>query len=224
MTIDCEKYVLLIDGDNVNCSYLDSFVEYFERTYGTIEKIHLFGKLSSSYLDDWRYAYSDCFKEKTITYNVSENRKNGTDVRMVYVACKIFYVEKIKNVVIMSSDSDMTVLVDSLREEGNVMVAYCKDKVSEKYLKYLRDHDIVSLDLDLIRGELTETHLADIINTTMKSYISYKLGNNYFSYKAVIDWIVDRYPELQGKIDDKVLIDHLAGCKIRFNESGVIVS
>lgn len=220
--MDSKKYILLIDGDNVNCTYLEPFLNHIQQHYGEVCEIHLFGKLESTYLRDWKQMTSAPLK-KTICYNVSENCKNNTDIQMIHFAWKRFYGDHIHNFIIMSSDSDMQAVVSDLCSEAEVIIGYNRHKVAAKYLQYLKEHNVKSVDMDRIRGELSNASIDTIVNCTAQSYLEFKLGRDFFSYDTIIDWLKDRYPDITG-ITQERLISALDDYKLSFTPKGVKIS
>lgn len=212
-----KNYVLLIDGDNVNYTYLDPFIAYVKEHYGQISEINLFGKLSSSYLNDWKSINSD-----TIKYNLSDNCKNNTDIQMIHFAWKRFFRDNVHNFIIMSSDADMQAVVADLCSEAEVIIGYNTHKVSAKYLQFLHDRKVVSVDMDQIRGKLSQKEIMTIANKTAKSYLEYKLGNSFFSYDTILDWLKERYPDICS-ISKEQLVKMLGEFKLSFQANGVSI-
>ncbi len=190
------EYILLIDGDNVNCSYLDSFSKYIEEHYGTITEVHLVGKLKSSYLDDWKRAAKNI--PNLNTYNIEENHKNSTDIQMALIAFRKYFSENRRKFIILSSDSDMISVSTGLPADVEIIIGYSDRKASSRYLAELDRHSITRLDIDAIRGELSEDELREIVTKTMEAYINFKLSDKFFNYNTVQEWIVDRYPDIEG--------------------------
>ena len=220
--MDENSYILLIDGDNINYTYLDPFVKYVESKLGNICQIHLFGKLGSSYLDDWKHM-SKGYTEKTIFYDVSDSCKNDTDIQMIHFAWKCVYRDGLHKFIIMSSDSDMKAVVSDLCTEAEVVIGYNHHKVSAKYLQYLKEHKVTAIDLDEVRGPLSGRDVITIINCVTQSYLEYKLGEQYFSFDTILDWLHERYPDI-GNIDKDVLLRALAEYKVAFTKDGVSIS
>lgn len=220
------NYTLLIDGDNVNATYLKPLQEYITNVLGeNITNIYLFGKLRSSYLCDWKRAFPSDTTQGVIKYDISENSKNSADVRMLCVALQLYYNEGIRKFIIMSSDSDMESLVKGLADDAEVIVAYSSQKTSKKYLKRLHQQGVECIDLDGLRGPLDSANQDEILNQMMQSYIQFKLSNKYFSYGAVIDWIMDRYPELVElqEMRDANPYQFFRNIKLSFTPDGVQV-
>lgn len=218
-----EEYVLLIDGDNISSYYLPYLVEHIKDKFGGIAAIHLFGRMDSPYIEDWKNVYKS-YDDIIVTYNISENKKNSTDIYMVHIAWKLFYRDHVRKFVVVSSDSDLSVVVSNLQGEADVMVAYCPCKVGNKYLKFLRDNSIPLLNLDELSGEVSEKDLAEIITSTAHKYLAYKLSDKFFSYDTIIEWITKRHSELNGKLSKEILLKHLTNCQIRFESDGVTIT
>ena len=220
--MNTDAYILLVDGDNVNYTYLDPFIEYIQKNYGAISSIHLFGKLESSYLGDWKRV-GNTLIGKTICYNTNENCKNNTDIQMIHFAWKCFYRDNVHKFIIMSSDSDMQAVVSDLCTEAEVIIGYSRQKVSTKYLQFLKERKVLSVDMDSVRGDLTEEGVSSIIKYTAQSYLEYKLGNQFFSYDTIVDWIHERYPDIKN-VDRKKVLEALGDYKISFDKNGVKIS
>lgn len=211
------KYALLIDGDNINPSYLPSVIKYVESTGSELSSINLFGKLNSGYLDDWNQAYP---KGSVITkYNITENRKNSTDMRILSEAIRMYYEESIKHFIILSSDQDMESIIYALPADVEIVIGYCRHKTSKPYLKALSRKRIRTMDLDAIRGDLTPEQIKETINSALRCYLGFKLGASYFSYTALAEWISDRYPELKD-LKESEIVDALSDVKLTFTKEG----
>lgn len=195
-------YILLIDGDNVNCSYLNSFQKYIEDNYGAIAEMHLVGKLGSSYLNDWKYVAKEF--PNLVTYNIKDNHKNSADIQMALIAFQKYFSEHKRKFIILSSDSDMISVATGLPTDVEIIVGYSGRKASPRYLAELDRRAITRLDIDAIRGELSEDDLRKVVTKTMRAYISYKLSDKFFSYNTVQEWIMDRYPDLDGVTVDNI--------------------
>lgn len=194
-----KEYILLIDGDNVNCSYLDSFSKYIEENYGHIIEIHLVGKLKSSYLNDWKQAVKNI--SNLVTYNIEENHKNSTDIQMALIAFRKYFSENKRRFIILSSDSDMISVSTGLPADAEIIIGYSEQKASPRYLAELDRHSITRLNIDAIRGELSEEELREIVTETMKAYINFKLSDKFFNYNTVQEWVMDRYPDIDVTVD-----------------------
>lgn len=212
-------YILLIDGDNVNCSYLFPFMKYIESHFGPIAETHLFGKLKSSYLDDWKAA-SDNVPD--INTHVTENYKNSTDIQMVLVAFQKYFSENQRHFVILSSDSDMISVSAGLPSDAEVIIGYSARKASAKYLADLDSRGIKRIDIDSVRGELTDSELRSIVNKVIKTYISFKLSDKFFSYATVQEWLTDRYPDIDS-LTAKNIYKYCDNLTLQFNAAGVSV-
>lgn len=211
------EYILLIDGDNVNCSYLSPFFKYIEDAYGPIVETHLFGKLKSSYLDDWKLASSNT---PNIYTHAAENYKNSTDIQMVLIAFQKYFSEGRRHFVILSSDSDMISVSTGLPPDAKVIIGYSERKASPKYLADLDSRGIPRIDIDSIRGKLTDADLYTIVNKTMETYISYKLSNKFFSYATVQEWLTDRYPDIDSINTDNIY-KYCSEVTLQFTPDGV---
>lgn len=217
-----QGYILIIDGDNVNCSYFPSFTKYIEANFGTIAEIHLVGILKSSYLDDWKQMVQDY--PDIIMHTVENSHKNNADIQMALIAFqKYFSREAYRNFVILSSDSDMISVSSGLPSDTNLIIGYSKRKASSRYLSDLEKRKIIHVDIDAIRGELSEEDLRNIVNNTMKAYITFKLSDKFFSYNTVQEWLEDRYPGIESVNADSIYkyCNHLL---ISFTPNGVSVN
>lgn len=217
-------YALLIDGDNVNTSYLAPLEEYVEhKLNGRIHTTHLFGCLKSSYLDDWKRVFKK--NDTVVKYDISPSVKNSADVRMLCVALQLYYDKGIRNFIIMSSDCDMESLVEGLSKDASIIVAYSALRVSPKYIERLCKRKVSCLNLDDLRGPLKPSEVSSILQNMMESYIQYKLGENFFNYQTVLDWIGMRYPELKGvlTLQDRDPSSCFKDVKVTFTQEGAII-
>ena len=216
-----QGYILIIDGDNVNCSYLSSFTKYIEDHFGHILEIHLVGKLNSSYLDDWNQTLKS--NPNMFAHTVEENDKNSTDIKMAFIAFQKYFAEEAyRNFVILSSDSDMISVSAGLPSDVNLIIGYSKRKASPKYLADLDKRGITRIDIDSVRGELSEADLCAIVNKTMETYISFKLSDKFFSYATVQEWLEDRYPGIDS-INAANIHKYCKDLTIQFTPSGISI-
>ena len=213
-----DKYLFLIDGDNINWTYLHPAKVHLEQKGCMISGIYLFGKLNSTYLDDWKRVYPE--ESNLVAYNVAENTKNNTDMKILSVALQKYYFDGVRNFVILSSDADMLSLIETLPTDSQVFIGYVPYKPSSKYLKTLKDRNIGLLDLEDIRGPLSAEDKVVALNSMMQSYIRYKLSSNFFNYNTVLEWIGDRFPELKD-ISVQELQNSLAELTLKFTPDGV---
>ena len=214
-------YTLFIDGDNINQSYLPSVIKYIEDMHETIDSICLFGKLSSAYLDDWKANYPP--GSLVTHYNIYEGHKNSTDMRILGRALSMYYQDNIRKLMILSSDRDMLTVVTELPRDVQIIVGYCPAKTAKDYLENLKQHKVTTVDLDALRGSLTDDQKANITNSVMRSYLRFKLGASFFSYKTVQEWIADRYPDLQALAVDNLVKD-LQPITISFTQDGCVIN
>lgn len=212
--------LLLIDGDNVNFTYFQSVLKYLEESGEAIDSVHLFGKLSSKYIQDWKAFFSAWnFVER---YPVCANHKNATDIQMISLIFKMYYEKKARNFFILSSDSDFSYLLDQLPEDVNVRVGYCDDKVSPAYIEFLTAREIQGINLDQLRGPLTDGIRKDIVNTVLQAYLEFKLSPEFFSYDTVLSWVRHRYGDV-GLQSPEDIRRFCMDKKLVFDERGVQV-
>lgn len=211
------KYALLIDGDNTNPSYLPSVIQYVKNTGSELSSIILFGKLNSGYLNDWNQAYP---KDSLITrFNVTANRKNSTDMRILSEAIRMYYEEGIKHFIILSSDRDMDSVISAMPKDAEMIIGFCREKTAQQYLNVLARKKIQTIDLDALRGALTPEQIKETVNSALRCYLNYKLGTSYFSYAALAEWIADKYPDLKD-MKESELIKMLSDVKLTFAKDG----
>lgn len=213
-----KAYTILIDGDNINILQFTRFVDYLKSNGNSVQSTHLFGKLSSPFLADWKSI--DKFIDSVITYEVSSDKKNSTDMKMCSTIFNLYYSQNLRNFALLSSDSDMLTVIKDMPNDANFLVGYSRFKVAINYINLLSKQHVEHIDLDNILGELSEAEVKDVINSTLHSYLQFKLGSTYFSYNAIRDWIVDRYPCL-AELTTKQIINNLDPVTISFNSIGV---
>lgn len=186
-----KDFVILIDGDNVNFTYFQPILDRISAEGDTIKSVHLFGKLSSKYIQDWKAFFSMWnFIEQ---YPVCENHKNATDIQMIALIYKLYYEEHHKYFVILSSDSDFSYVLTKMPEDSEFLVGYCRDKVSDSYIEFLNHSRFQSVDLDELRGPINQKLMTDIVNTVLQAYLEFKLSSDFFSYATILSWICNRY-------------------------------
>ncbi|MEG2262812.1 MAG: hypothetical protein RSC43_00275 [Clostridia bacterium] len=214
------KTIIMIDGDNVNFTYYKPFLSYLASTNIEIAEVHLFGKLASKYVQDWKAFLhpGSIFMECPVT----ANRKNSTDIQLISMICQKYHIEGFRHFCLLSSDSDFGYIATTLPENCKLIVGYCGCKVASSYVKFLRANKIQAVDLDLLRGPITGQLKTDMVNTILKSYLEFKLSENFFDYATLTSWLRHRFgdtcvaspEEVQSLCKDK---------RISFSPAGVII-
>lgn len=212
-------YVILVDGDNINWSYYDTAQKY-ARQFGNVGRTHLFGKLSSLYLDDWQRVFP---ADDVIQYDITENRKNSTDMRMLATALRLYFDSGVRCFFILSSDSDMEAIISNMPKDAKMIVGYVPQKTAAKYLLSLQNRGVECVDLDQLRGRLSSAQIEEICKGVMQAYIKYKLGSSFFSYDTVKQWMEERYPETTSLSVDAI-IAQLKPMQLSFTKEGIQLS
>lgn len=212
--------LILIDGDNINFTYFQSVLKHLEDNGEQIDSVHLFGKLSSKYIQDWKAFFSAWnFVER---YPVCANHKNATDIQMISLIFKMYYEKEARNFLILSSDSDFSYLLDQLPKDVSVRVGYCDGKVSDAYIKFLEERQIPGINLDQLRGPLTDDIREAVVNTVLQAYLEFKLSPEFFSYDTVLSWVRHRYGDI-GLQSAEDIRRFCKDKKLVFDERGVQV-
>lgn len=213
--------VILIDGDNVNFTYYKPLVEFFESHGITVSEVNLFGKLASKYVQDWRSFLKE--GSKFVECPVAANRKNSTDIQIINMVYQKYHSEHIKYFCLMSSDADFSYILTTLPEDCMCAVAYCKERTAVSYIDFLNENNIPSVNLEDLRGPITEELRKEIVNTILTSYLEYKLSPNFFDYATVASWTKHRFgnsfalsaDDIQKMCESKVLEFTPEGVKVK---------
>ncbi len=204
----------------MNFTYFQPLYRYLTARNYEIVELHLFGKLNSKYVQDWH-----SYLQPTILiheYPVIENCKNSTDIQMMNIIYKKYYSDGIKHYCLLSSDSDFAYILTTLPEDCDIFVAYCDDKVSESYISYLKTSKILHVEMNTMRGEVTDVLRGEIVDTVLASYLSFKLGKEFFNYETLLSWIHRRYGDIG--INTASDVQKLCGPKaLTFNADGVCI-
>ncbi len=218
--METREILIMIDGDNVNFTYFNPIVNWVEQNGYTIKGVHLFGKLNSKYIQDWKAYFSVWpFVDQ---YPVCENHKNVTDIQMIAVAYKMYYEEDQRDYLIMSSDSDFSYMLSQFPNDSHFIVAYCPEKTSDSYISFLHEHGFETIDLDALRGPLTDKLRKDIVNTVLQAYLEFKLSPEYFKYDILLSWIHNRYGNI-GLNSAKEVMPLCSDKQLVFSQDGVKV-
>lgn len=213
-----KSYAILIDGDNINVLQYKRFIEYITNKGDSVQSVHLFGKLKSPFLAEWKNI--DDFIGSVVTYDVSANKKNSTDMRMCSTIFNLYHEHGLRTFGLLSSDSDMLTVIENVPKDANFLIGFSRFKVASAYLNALTEQHIQHVDLDGLIEELSPEEIKGIINNTLLSYLRYKLSPSYFSYDAVRDWILDRYPCLSAVSVDEIL-NNANEVTLSFSKDGV---
>ncbi len=218
--MESKDILIMIDGDNVNFTYFKPIINWVEKNGYTIKGVHLFGKLNSKYIQDWKAYFSVWpFIDQ---YPVCENHKNATDIQMISVVYKLYYEQAQKNYLILSSDSDFSYMLTQLPEDTKFVIGYCPDKTSASYLDFLHTHDFETIDLNALRGPMTEELQKDIVNTVLQAYLEFKLSPEYFKYDILLTWVNNRYGDI-GINSAEEIMPLCSDKQLVFNQHGVKV-
>lgn len=218
--MDLQDLLILIDGDNVNFTYFQSVLTWAEQAGYSVKGVHLFGKLNSKYIQDWKAFFSTW--PFISQYPVCENHKNAADIQMMAVIYKMYYEEHQRCFMILSSDSDFSYLLTQIPTDTKFIIGYSPEKVSAAYLDFLNEHGIQSLNLDDLRGPITPGLMKDIVNTVLQAYLEFKLSPEYFSYDTLLSWITNRYGNI-GFESSASVREFCEDKQLVFDERGVHV-
>lgn len=123
---------MLIDADNVPCSYVKPMLEEIAR-YGVPTVKRIYGDWTQSTVTGWK----NVLLENAITpiqqYSYTQG-KNSTDSAMIIDAMDILYENRLDGFCIVSSDSDFTRLATRLRESGKRVIGIGEQKTPNPFI------------------------------------------------------------------------------------------
>lgn len=132
---------ILVDCENTNVYKLYCMLlgikEKFKDGFSKIRKICLYDDIHTT--NAWKLLHR--FTEIKIEHNLIERvveNKSLVDIQLSTGACKAYYEDKIRNFILVSSDSDFFGLINSL-PLCNFQVAVEKDNVSDQVLDAMDD-------------------------------------------------------------------------------------
>lgn len=185
--------IVFIDADNINSTYYIPLKTHLIENYNCNLEVYLFGNIRNRHLSDW----DELIESEGIIVDLAAPGKNSSDMKLINLLYSKYYGDNIKDFCIVSSDSDFQYTLKSLPKEANILLAYSRHKVSQSYLTLVNKLGLGLIDLESIRGPLTDEGVYNVINTVLTSYLEYKLSEEFFSYSALAKWIEVRFPELK---------------------------
>lgn len=134
-----EKIIaLLIDGDNVPSSYIDA-IEQEASIMGRITHKRLYYTYNNGIPNGWADKLNphSLRPVQVMPYrnNINETVKNVADAALIVDAMDIMYQGTVNTVFIVASDSDYTVLVKRLKEDGIYVIGAGKAQTPHAFVK-----------------------------------------------------------------------------------------
>lgn len=128
-----QKLAVLIDADNISCSFISPLLDEIAK-YGVISVKRAYGDWSSPRLNNWRKKLKPHAITPVQQFAYTKG-KNATDVTMVIDAMDLLYSNHFNIFCIISSDSDFTRLASRIRENGIAIYGFGTDKTPESLIK-----------------------------------------------------------------------------------------
>ncbi len=117
--INNHKIAILVDGENINCKYIDSILELLGY-FGNVTIRRVYGNFNSPFMKNW--------KAKLVTFEMKEVQpdttgKNSTDWELGLDATEVLrHNHSIDCYCIASGDSDFLPLVHFLKKHGKTVI------------------------------------------------------------------------------------------------------
>lgn len=188
------RLALLIDADNISAKYLPTILNEIPR-YGITTYRRIYGDFTDPQAAAWRDKLLDNSIRPIQQFsNIKSHKpgehagKNATDSALIIDAMDILYAEKVDGFIIVSSDSDFTLLAQRLRESNKIVVGMgrnhtsisfrhaCTSFVNIEYLSKLDEKDSGSDDAtdessDQTDDGITTTVTLDDVETVVAGII-----------------------------------------------------
>ncbi|HOA33805.1 MAG: NYN domain-containing protein [Clostridiales bacterium] len=126
------RMAVLIDADNVSCSYAKPMLEELAR-YGTPTVKRIYGDWTSPNLSNWKAILLENAIIPVQQYSYTTG-KNSTDSALIIDAMDLLYTGNLDCFCIVSSDSDFTRLATRLREAGKKVIGIGEEKTPKPFI------------------------------------------------------------------------------------------
>ena len=126
------RLAVLIDAENVPCSYVKSLMEEITR-YGTPTIKRIYGDWTRRVVTGWKNVLVQNAITPIQQYSYTTG-KNSSDSAMIIDAMDILYAGNTDGFCIVSSDSDFTRLATRLRESGKKVYGFGEKKTPSSFI------------------------------------------------------------------------------------------
>ena len=126
------RLAVLIDAENVPCSYVKNLMEEITR-YGTPTIKRIYGDWTRRVVTGWKNVLLQNAITPIQQYSYTTG-KNSSDSAMIIDAMDILYAGNIDGFCLVSSDSDFTRLATRLRESGKKVYGFGEKKTPSAFI------------------------------------------------------------------------------------------
>lgn len=212
-------FVLLIDGDNVQLSYMPYLLEeIFKYRKPIINRIYL-NKSSIEKVSQWDSLITEYSLDPQYVPN-NTTSKNAVDIALAVDMMELLYTRpEITHFLLVSSDSDFTYLAKYIVAQGKVIIGFGESKTPKSFMKsctnfvnvqrYLPEVE-QSSDLNLTQDdELTCDDLVSLEHLLLQVYEdAHRDANGWSHVSNLRKKMLEKVPEFQGSYYSN--IQHLA--------------
>lgn len=126
------RLAVLIDAENVPCSYVKNLMEEITR-YGTPTIKRIYGDWTRRVVTGWKNVLVQNAITPIQQYSYTTG-KNSSDSALIIDAMDLLYAGNTDGFCIVSSDSDFTRLATRLRESGKVVYGFGEKKTPSSFI------------------------------------------------------------------------------------------
>lgn len=194
---ELKKIAILIDADNAQLSKLKSILDEIS-THGHIIVKRAYGDWSNPVLKHWKDELNHLAIQpiQQFAYTIG---KNATDAAMIIDAMDLLYTEKYDAFVLVSSDSDFTMLASRLRSSEVYVFGVGEKKTPQSFINACDDF-ILTEYLGVPHAELEHTK-----TTASESYRSSSVQimdeQNINDVITLLDFAYDKYQDEDGWVN-----------------------
>lgn len=167
--VEKEETEIFVDCDNSDFFKFVNFLRVLEG-YDNITGVKLIVDLKSNFL--WKVfnqLYNGTIPISIIQVKRIKENKSVADVVLTKEICESFYTRKLRQAIIVSSDSDFFGLITSL-PEMSFCIAYTDGQVNDEYLGYLEDNKITVYNLIDLESEEVLDYYKDVCIEYLLAY------------------------------------------------------
>jgi uncharacterized LabA/DUF88 family protein len=192
---ELKKIAILIDADNAQLSKLKAILEEIS-THGHIIVKRAYGDWSNPVLKHWKDELNQLAIQpiQQFAYTVG---KNATDAAMIIDAMDLLYTEKYDAFVLVSSDSDFTMLASRLRASEVYVFGVGEKKTPQSFINACDDFILT----EFLGSSDPELELAKATTSAVVSTSTDAPQNNIDYVIALLDLACDKYQDEDGWVN-----------------------
>lgn len=194
---ELKKIAILIDADNAQLSKLKAILDEVS-THGHIIVKRAYGDWSNPILKNWKDELNQLAIQpiQQFAYTVG---KNATDAAMIIDAMDLLYTEKYDAFVLVSSDSDFTMLASRLRASEVYVFGVGEKKTPQSFINACDDFILTEyLGLPHLESEHTKATLSGSHKISPSELLDQK---NIDYVISLLDFACDKYQDEDGWVN-----------------------